>query len=142
MQKAYDALQDNPFGMEIYFGLEKDKPQIFEPSSLPTSNDQEKKEDYIDRKKPDLSVRTFKGPFFRPNYSLHNLLYKYARKSCVDEQIYESTNLHLVDPQKHFSFGIDMWDRDSPKQELAEAEEGELEVINGTGYYRYNYSLN
>lgn len=141
MQKAYDALKENSFGFEVFFGLEKDRP-TFESSSFSTPlngdglKDTEEREDYIDRKKPDLSVRTFKGPFYKPQYSVHDLLLKFARKSCIDDTIYESSICHRVDPQKHFAFGVDMWDRENTMEREGEYIEGEFVVVNGSGYYR------
>lgn len=143
MQNAYDALKENSFGIEIFFGLEKDRP-TFENKSLPlppsndTDIDSQEREDYIDRKKPDLSVRTFKGPFFKPLYSQHKLLQKYARTSCINDSIYKESHFHVIDPQKHFAFGVDMWgDRDFPKEnDCEDIKEGELVVVNGSGYYR------
>ncbi|KAL5284892.1 hypothetical protein ACFFRR_006923 [Megaselia abdita] len=143
MQKAYDALKENPFGIEIYFGLEKDRPTYESSLPAPPKNVKEiqEREDYIDRKKPDLSVRTFKGPFYRPPYSQHGMLHKYARKSCIDDATYDVTNCHVVDPQKHFAFGVDMWDRENPIEKDGEDVEGELVVVNGSGYYRNSTSL-
>lgn len=140
MQKCYDALKENDFGIEIYFGLEKDRPS-FESSALPPqlngdSKDLPEREDYIDRKKPDLSVRTFKGPFYKPHFSQHKLLLKFARKSCIDDETYERSHCHVVDPQKHFAFGVDMWDRGNYQYRDFENIEGELVVIHGSGYYR------
>lgn len=143
MQKAYDALKENQFGIEVYFGLEKDKP-TFESSALPVPSncdgkDLEEREDYIDRKKPDLSVRTFKGPFFKPDYPLHDSLLKFARKSCINEDVLRDSQFPVVDPQKHFQFGMDMWNKDNLKEKDGEdkdIKEGELVVVNGSGYYR------
>lgn len=140
MQKAYDALKENSFGIEVYFGLEKDRPTFESSSFLAPLGDGKKeleeREDYIDRKKPDLSVRTFKGPFYKPHHSQHDLLLKFARKSCIDDFIYDNSICHMVDPQRHFAFGVDMWDRESTMERDEEDIEGEFVVVNGSGYYR------
>lgn len=146
MQKAYDALTENSFGIEIYFGLEKDRPSFESNARSLSPKDSkysvEEREDYIDRKKPDLSVRSLKGPFYKPQYSQHQLLLKFARKSCINDSIYDSTNCIVVDPQKHFAFGLDMWDRENLKEKDIEEVEGELVVFNGSGYYRYVFDGN